>query len=166
MCLMAMLQSGLYFERILDMDLKQQLQNDMATAMREGDATRRDTLRLLIAAIKQEEVDRRVELDNAAVEAVLTKQAKQRRESIDDAQQADRLDLVADEEAELAIIEGYLPQQMTEDEIRVVATEVITELNASGMQEMGRVMGRLMPELGGRADGRLVSQVVRALLSG
>ncbi len=148
------------------MDLKQQLQSDMVTAMREGDVTRRDTLRMLIAAIKQEEVDRRVELANAGVEAVLTKQAKQRRESIDDAQQADRLDLVAGEEAELAIIEGYLPQQMTEDEIRVVATEVITEMNASGMQEMGRVMGRLMPELGGRADGRLVSQVVRELLSG
>lgn len=148
------------------MDLKQQLQSDMATAMREGDVMRRDTLRMLIAAIKQEEVDRRVDLDNAGVEAVLTRQAKQRRESIDDAQQANRLDLVADEEAELAIIESYLPEQMTEDEIRVVATEVITEMNASGTQEMGRVMGRLMPELGGRADGRLVSQVVRELLSG
>lgn len=148
------------------MDLKQQLQSDMASAMREGDVTRRDTLRMLIAAIKQEEVDGRVDLDNAGVEAVLTRQAKQRRESIDDAQQANRLDLVADEEAELTIIESYLPEQMTEDEIRVVATEVITEMNASGTQEMGRVMGRLMPELGGRADGRLVSQVVRELLSG
>lgn len=147
------------------MDLKQQLQNDMATAMREGDVTRRDTLRMVIAAIKQEEVDQRVELDNAGVEAILTKQAKQRRESIDDAQKADRLDLVADEEAELAIIEGYLPQQMTEDEIRVVATEVITDMNASGTQDMGKVMGSLMPELGGRVDGRLVSQVVRELLS-
>jgi hypothetical protein len=163
---MGVLKSSLHFERIMDMDFKQQLQNDMATAMREGDTTKRDTLRMLIAAIKQEEVDRLVELDDAGAEAVLTKQAKQRRESIDDAKKAGRLDLVAEEEAELAIIESYLPQQMTEDEIRVVATKVIKEMNASGSQDMGRVMGRLMPELGSRADGRIVSQVVRELLNG
>ena len=163
---MGVLKSSLHFERIMDMDLKQQLQNDMATAMREGDTTKRDTLRMLIAAIKQEEVDRLVELDDAGAEAVLTKQAKQRHESIDDAKKAGRLDLVAEEEAELAIIESYLPQQMTEDEIRVVATKVIKEMNASGSQDMGRVMGRLMPELGSRADGRIVSQVVRELLNG
>lgn len=148
------------------MDLKQQLQNDMASAMREGDNTKRDTLRMLIAAIKQEEVDRRVELDETGVEAILTKQAKQRRESIDDAKRAERLDLIAEEEAELAIIESYLPQQMTEDEIRVMAKKAITEMNASGPQDMGRVMGRLMPELGNTADGRIVSQVVRELLNG
>lgn len=163
---MGVLKSSLHFERIMEMDLKQQLQNDMADAMREGDITKRDTLRMLIAAIKQEEVDRRVELDDAGVEAILTKQAKQRRESIDDAEKAGRLDLVAEEEAELAIIKSYLPQQMTEDEIRVVAKKVITEMNASGSQDMGRVMGRLMPELGSRADGRIVSQVVRELLNG
>lgn len=150
----------------METDLKQQLQNDLASAMREGDVKRRDTLRLLLAAIKQEEVDGRVELDNAGVEAVLTKQAKQRRESIDDAQRANRLDLVADEEAELAFIESYLPQQMTENEIRLVAAEVIHDMNASGIKEMGRVMGRLMPEIGARADGRLVSQVVLELLNG
>lgn len=163
---MRVLKSSLHFERIMEMDLKQQLQNDMATAMREGDITKRDTLRMLIAAIKQEEVDRRVELDDAGVEAILAKQAKQRRESIEDAKRAERLDLVAEEEAELAIIESYLPQQMTEDEIRVVAKKVIDEMNASGSQDMGRVMGRLMPELGNRAEGRIVSQVVRELLNG
>jgi uncharacterized protein YqeY len=161
-----MLKSSLHFERIMEKNLKQQLQDDLATAMREGDVTKRDTLRMLNAAIKQEEIDRRIELDDAGVEAVLTKQAKQRRESIDDAKRAERLDLVADEEAELAIVESYLPQQMSEDEIRELATNVITDMNASGSQDMGRVMGRLMPELGGRADGRLVSQVVRELLNG
>jgi uncharacterized protein YqeY len=148
------------------MDLKQQLRDDVATAMREGDAERRDTLRLVLAAVQQEEIDRQVVLDNSGVETVLAKQAKQRRESIEDAEKAGRFDLVAQEEAELAIIEPYLPQLMTEDEIRAVAADVISELGASGVQDTGRVMGRLMPELKGRADGRLVSQVVRELLQG
>ena len=148
------------------MDLKQQLRDDVATAMRAGDAERRDTLRLLLAAIQQEEIDRQVELDDSGVEVVLAKQAKQRRESIEDAEKAGRFDLVAQEEAELAIIEPYLPQLMTEDEIRPVAADVISELGASGVQDTGRVMGRLMPELKGQADGRLVSQVVRELLQG
>ena len=148
------------------MDLKQQLRDDVATAMRAGDAERRDTLRLLLAAVQQEEIDRQVVLDNSGVEAVLAKQAKQRRESIEDAEKAGRFDLVAQEEAELAIIEPYLPQLMTEDEIRAVAADVISDLGASGVQDTGRVMGRLMPELKGRADGRLVSQVVRELLQG
>ena len=148
------------------MDLKQQLRDDVATAMRAGDAERRDTLRLLLAAVQQEEIDRQVVLDNSGVEAVLAKQAKQRRESIEDAEKAGRFDLVAQEEAELAIIEPYLPQLMTEDEIRAVAADLISDLGASGVQDTGRVMGRLMPELKGRADGRLVSQVVRELLQG
>jgi hypothetical protein len=146
------------------MNLKQQLQADTETAMREGDSNRRDTLRMLLAAVKQEEIDDQVELDNEGVEKIISKQAKQRKESIIDAEKAGRLELIAQEEAELSIIEQYLPQQMTEDEVRQVATIVIAELGASGMADMGRVMGRLMPELQGRADGRLASQVVRELL--
>jgi len=146
------------------MNLKQQLQADTATAMREGDNVRRDTLRMLLAAIKQEEVDERVELDDAGVEKIISKQAKQRKESISDAEKAGRLELIAQEESELAIIEQYLPQQMTEDEVRQMAASVITSLGASAMTDMGRVMGRLMPELQGKADGRLASQVVRELL--
>ena len=146
------------------MNLKQQLQADTETAMREGDNNRRDTLRMLLAAVKQEEIDDQVELDNEGVEKIISKQAKQRKESIIDAEKAGRLDLIAQEEAELSIIEQYLPQQMTKDEVRQVATIVIAELGASGMADMGRVMGRLMPELQGRADGRLASQVVRELL--
>ncbi len=146
------------------MNLKRQLQLDTETAMREGDTNRRDTLRMLLAAIKQEEVDGQVELDDDGVEKILSKQAKQRKESIIDAEKAGRVELIAQEEAELAIIEQYLPQQMTEYEVRQVATIVIAELGATGMADMGRVMGQLMPELHGRADGRLASQVVRQLL--
>ena len=146
------------------MNLKQELQADMATAMRSGDVIRRDTLRMLIAAIKQEEVDSRVDLDGEGFEKVLAKQAKQRRESIIDAEKAKRSDLMAQEQAELDIIESYLPQQMTEKEVRAAALDVIAETGASGLQDMGLVMQQLMPALKGQADGRLVSQIVRELL--
>lgn len=146
------------------MSLKEQLQNDVTEAMRSGDVERRDTLRLLLAAVKQEEVDKQTQLDDSGVEAVLAKQAKQRRETIADAEKADRGDLAAKEAAELAIIETYLPEMMTRDEIRVAAEAAIKDSGASGMQDMGKVMGQLMPQLQGNADGRLVSEVVRELL--
>lgn len=146
------------------MSLKEQLQNDVTEAMRSGDVERRDTLRLLLAAVKQEEVDKQTQLDDSGVEAVLAKQAKQRRETIADAEKADRGDLAAKEAAELAIVETYLPEMMTRDEIRVAAEAVIKDSGASGMQDMGKVMGQLMPQLQGNADGRLVSEVVRELL--
>jgi uncharacterized protein YqeY len=146
------------------MSLKKQLQDDVTEAMRSGDTERRDTLRFLLAAVKQEEVDQQTQLDDSGVEAVLAKQAKQRRESIADANKAGRGDLAAREAAELAIIETYLPDMMTRDEIRVAAEGVISETGAAGMQDMGKVMGQLMPQLKGSADGRLVGEVVRELL--
>ena len=146
------------------MSLKEQLRDDVSVAMRSGDVERRDTLRLLLAAIKQEEVDRQTQLDDSGVEAVLARQAKQRREAITDAEKAGRGDLAAKEAAELAIIEAYLPDMMTRDEIRIAAETVISETGAAGMQDMGKVMGQLMPKLQGSADGRLVSEVVRELL--
>jgi uncharacterized protein YqeY len=148
------------------MNLKETLQADMRSAMRQGDATRRDTLRMVLAAIKQEEVDGRASLDEAGLLKVLSRQAKQRKESIADAQKAGRNDLVEGEQAELAIIEAYLPQMMSASEIEALAAEIIEEQGASGMQDMGRVMGALMPRLQGRADGKLTSQVVRELLKG
>lgn len=146
------------------MGVREQLQTDLATAMRQGDSETRDTIRLLLAAIKQVEIDQRVDLDEAGDLAVLAKQAKQRRESIKDAKAAGRPDLVAVEQKELVICESYLPRMMTADEIRPVAQQVISELGATGMQDMGRVMGQLMPQLKGNADGGLVSSVVRSLL--
>ena len=143
---------------------KEQLQNDMVEAMRAGDTVRRDTLRMLLAAIKQEEVDNREEMDDAAVQALLAKQAKQRRETIADAERANRPDMVEEATTELAIIDHYLPQMMSREQIRVVAAQVIADLDVTDMSGMGQVMGRLMPQLQGQADGRDVSEVVRALL--
>jgi len=146
------------------MSLKAELQDDVKMAMREGDTLRRDTLRMVLAAIKQEEVDNQIELDDEGCHKVLAKQAKQRRESIADAQKAGRSDLVEQEEAELAVIEAYMPQMLSRAEIEAAANEVIEQQGANGMQDMGRVMSQLMARLQGRADGAVVSQVVRELL--
>lgn len=144
--------------------LEEQLRLDMADAMRAGDKEKRDTLRLLLAAVKQAEVDGQQTLDDAGVQAVLTKQAKQRRESIVEYERAGRVDLAENEKAELVIIESYLPQMMSRAEITEIATNTINDLGASGPTDTGRVMGRLMPQVKGKADGRLVSEVVRELL--
>lgn len=146
------------------MSLKKTLQQDRLTAMRDGDTIKRNALGMLQAAIKQEEVDNQIELDDKGVLAVLTKQAKQRRESISDYEKAGRTEMAASEQAELAIIETYLPQQMGRDEIRAVAREIIADLGVTDVKGMGQVMGKLMPRLKGQADGREVNTVVRDLL--
>lgn len=146
------------------MTLKEQLQADIKTAMREGDGLRRDVLRMVMAAIKQTEVDERTVLDDAGVEDVLRKQAKQRRESIADYQKAGRLESAEEETAELAIIESYLPQMLSQDEIAALARPIIAELGVTDAKGMGQVMSKLMPQLQGRADGRMVNEVVRGLL--
>lgn len=148
------------------MNLKEQLMADLKTAMREQNTDTRDTIRLLQAAIKQEEIDRQTTLDEAGVAAVLQKQAKQRRESIADYEKAGRADLVAEEEKQLAIIENYLPQMMSRGEVEAVARQTIAELGVTDARGMGQVMGALMPKLKGRADGRVVNEVVRQLLHG
>jgi uncharacterized protein len=145
-------------------ELKNKLMADTADAMRAGDHTLRDALRMLLAAIKQEEIDRRVTLDDAGVTAVLMKQAKQRRETIADAEKAERPDLAEKEQNELQIIERYLPRMLSVEEVRAEALRVIDLVGASGPKDMGRVMGQLLPALQGRADGRQVSEVVRDLL--
>lgn len=150
------------------MELKDLLRKDMADAMRAGDRDRRDVLRMLVAAVKQEEVDSRQTLDDEGVLAVLRRQAKQRRETINDAYAAGREDMVADEEKELQLIESYLPQMMDRAEVRDLAAQTIAALGveAGDMKNMGRVMGELMPRLQGKAEGHVVSEVVRELLSG
>lgn len=147
------------------MTLKQQLQDDIKTAMREGDIQRRDVLRMVTAAIKQTEVDERRQLDDAGVEDVLRRQAKQRRESIVDYEKAGRAEAVAQESAELAIIESYLPQQLSRDEVARLAAAVIAELGVTDAKGMGQVMSKLMPQVKGNVDGRVVNDVVRELLS-
>jgi uncharacterized protein len=148
------------------MSLKEQLRSDMADAMRTGDKEKRDTLRLLLAAVKQVEIDEKKELTDDDVVEVLNKQAKQRRESIADYGAAGREDLVHEEEAQLAIIETYLPTQLSREQITELAGQVIADIGAESPKDMGQVMGRLMPQVKGIADGRLVNEVVRELLQG
>ncbi len=146
------------------MSLKEQLTQDMKEAMRAGDQEKRDALRMLLAAIKQTEVDERVTLDDAGVTAVLHKQAKQRRESIADYEKAGRAEAVASEQKELAVIESYLPQMMSRDEVTALAQAIIARLGVTDVKGTGQVMAQLMPQVKGKADGRLVNEVVRSLL--
>ena len=147
-----------------NMTLKDTLRSDVAAAMRAGEIQRRDVLRMVIAAIKQVEVDSRQELDDAGVQDVLRKQIKQRQESIADFTKAGRAEDVEREEAEIAIIQAYLPQMMSREEIERLARAVVAELGAVDAKATGQVMARLMPQVKGKADGRLVNDVVRGLL--
>ena len=145
-------------------ELKTRLRNDMMAAMRAGEKEKRDTLRMLMAAVKQVEIDEQKTLNDEHVLKLLSKQAKQRRESIADYEKAGRTELAAEEKAELDIIKAYLPQMMSREEVTAVASTIISELNVSGPKAMGQVMGRLMGQLKGKADGRIVNEVVRELL--
>ncbi len=148
------------------MSVRAQLTADMKTAMKEKDTQTRDTLRLIMAAIKQVEVDNKVELDDQGITEVLTKQAKQRRESIADYEKAGRADLADVEKADLQVIEKYLPKMMSKEEIHVIASGIIAELDTSNPKVMGQIMGKLMPQVKGKADGRIVNEVVREILQG
>lgn len=146
--------------------LQEKLQEDLKSAMRGGDSTRRSVIRYLRSEIGNEEKSRQETLDDDAVIDVLGKQVKQRRESIEAFTKGGRQDLVDKEEAELAIVLEYMPEQMTEEEITSLAKAAIEEIGASGPQEMGKVMGRLMPQVRGKAEGKTVSAVVSGLLKG
>ncbi|HUG55772.1 MAG TPA: GatB/YqeY domain-containing protein [Candidatus Limnocylindrales bacterium] len=147
-------------------DLKQRLESDLRTATKARDVTRRETLRLALSAIHNEEVARRGELDDDAVLGIVQKQAKMRRESIEAFGKGGRSELVAQETAELGILESYLPSQLGREEIRDLARQAIAESGATGVREQGKVMQRLMPAVRGRADGKMVAEVVSALLQG
>ena len=145
--------------------LKDQLAEDLKDAMRQGNETRKTALRLTIAAIKNAEVAAIKQLDDADVIGVIAKQAKQRRESIEEFQKANRQDLVDKEAAELKVLETYLPAQMSREDVAAEARKVIEETGAKGPQDKGRVMAALMPRLAGRADGKLVNEAVTELLT-
>jgi uncharacterized protein YqeY len=148
------------------MPLKEQLQGDLKDAMRQGEKTRRDTLRLVLSSLHNAEIQARGDLDDDGVLKVLTKEAKQRRESIEEFRKGDREEKALEEEAELEVISSYLPEALSREEIVAAAKEVIEESGASSMQDIGKVMPALMQRLQGRADGREASEVVRELLSG
>ncbi|OQY22185.1 MAG: glutamyl-tRNA amidotransferase [Anaerolineaceae bacterium 4572_32.1] len=147
------------------MSLKEKLYSDLKEAMRQKDQVRKNTLRLALAAITNVEIAKKKELEDTDMLAVLAKEAKQRQESIKEYLKGGRDDLVAQEKAELAILETYLPQQLSRQEIVKQAKATIEEIGAIGMNDMGSVMKSLMQKLRGQADGKIVNQVVRQLLS-
>jgi uncharacterized protein YqeY len=147
------------------MSLKQQITEDMKQAMRAKDTVRLGTIRLLTAAIKQKEVDERIELNDAQVLAIVDKMIKQRKDSIAQFTAGGRQDLVDIEKAELDILSAYMPAQMSDEEIRSEVDSAIASIGASGPQDMGKVMGMLKPALAGRADMTAVSAQVKAALA-
>ena len=147
------------------MSLKEQITEDMKNAMRAKDAGRLGTIRLLLAAMKQKEVDERIELDDVAVVAIVEKLIKQRKDSISQFQAAGRDDLVAIENAELVVLQAYMPAQMSEAEVAAVVAEAVAQVGAAGPQDMGKVMGIVKPKLAGKADMGVVSAQVKAALT-
>jgi len=148
------------------MTLKERISEDMKAAMRAKDAARLSAVRLLLAAMKQKEVDERVELTDADVLGIIDKMVKQRRESIAQYEKAARADLVAVEKFEIEVLSGYLPQQMGEAELAQAIAAAVAESGASGVRDMGKVMALLKPRLAGRADMGKVSGLVKAKLGG
>jgi uncharacterized protein YqeY len=146
------------------METKTKLENDLKDAMRANDDVRKRTIRMVLAAIKQTEIDKQVVLDETGVIGILQKETKTRRESIEEAKKAARPDLITDLEAELSVLAGYLPQAMDPAELNALAQAVIVEVGAASPADMGKVMKALLPRVAGRASNDQVSQAVRQLL--
>lgn len=147
------------------MSLKQQISEDMKTAMRAKDTARLGAIRLLLAALKQREVDERVELSDADVIAIIDKMLKQRRDSITQYEAAGRQELADVEKFEMGVLQAYMPQQLSEAEVEAAIAEAIAATGAAGPQDMGKVMGVIKPKLAGRADMGKVSGLIKARLS-
>ncbi len=148
------------------MPLKEKITEDMKAAMRAKDAPRLGAVRLLLAAMKQKEVDERVELGDADVLSIIEKMLKQRRESIAQFEKAGRNDLVEQEKFEIGVLSGYMPQQMSDDEVAASVAAAVAESGAAGVKDMGKVMALLKPRLAGKADMGKVSAQVKAKLGG
>lgn len=147
------------------MDIKTQLSDAMKRAMKANDDVARRTTRMALAAIKQAEVDKQATLDEAAVASLLQKEIKNRREAIEEARKANRPDLVADNEAEIKVVEAFLPKAMEPAELRALAQAAIQETGASALSDMGKVMKVLLPQVAGRAPGAQVNAAVKELLA-
>jgi uncharacterized protein len=146
------------------METKTKLENDLKDAMRANDDVRKRTIRMVLAAIKQTEIDKQVVLDETGVIGILQKETKTRRESLEEARKAGRADLIADLEAEIKVLAGYLPQAMDSAELSAMAESAIAEVGAASPTDMGKVMKVLLPRVAGRAPNDQVSQMVRQLL--
>ena len=148
------------------MSLKEQITEDMKAAMGAKDRERLGTIRLLTAAMKQKEVDERVELDDAMVVAIVDKLIKQRKDSIEAFTKADRMDLAEKEKAEMTVLQAYLPARLSADEVAAEVKAIVAEVGAKGPGDMGKVMGAVKTRLAGKADMGMVSAAVKAALAG
>jgi uncharacterized protein YqeY len=146
------------------MDLKKKLENAMKDAMRSGDDVTKRTVRMALAAIKQIEIDKQTTLDDTTILGIIQKEIKTRRESLEEARQANRSDLVASAEGEIIVLKSYLPEELSENDLIKIAREAIKECGATSPADMGKVMKILLPRIQGRAPGDRISQVVRQLL--
>lgn len=149
----------------MEANLKEKLEADLRQAMKDRDNVKRSVLRLLLAAIKNAEIAKRGSLDNPDVLGIVAREVKQRNESIEAFKQGDRQDLVAQEEAEMAILKEYLPRQLSREEVIIEARQVIEEVGAQGPRDKGKVMSRIMAQLKGKADGREINEIVTELLN-
>jgi uncharacterized protein len=146
------------------MSIKTQLNDSLKDAMKSGDEVRKRTVRMALASIKQVEVDKRIELDDAAVMGILQKEVKNRRESLEEARKANRADLIEANEAEIRVLEAFLPKAMPAEELRAIVQGAITETGASAPADMGKVMKVVMPRVAGRAPNDMISATVREML--
>lgn len=143
------------------MSLKAKLQEDLKLAMKNKDTVKKSVVTLIRAAIKQQEVDTRVELDDDAIIDVITKQLKQRRDAMTEFAKASRDDLVQEAEAEIEVLMEYLPQQLSKEELNEIVKETISEVGATSMKDMKKIMTSIMPKVKGRADGKLINELVK-----
>lgn len=146
------------------MEIKTKLNESVKDAMKSGDEIRKRTVRMALAAIKQAEVDKRTTLDDMAVIAIIQKEIKNRREALEEARKANRADLIADNEAEIKVLEAFLPEAMPAEELRALVQAAITETGASSPGDMGKVMKVVMSKVAGRAPGDMVSATVKEML--
>ena len=150
---------------IQSMDTKAKLNESMKSAMKSGDEVRKRTVRMVLAAVKQVEVDKRTELDDTAVTALIQKEVKNRREALEEAKKANREDLVAANEAEIKVLEEFLPKAMPAEELHALVQAAITETGAAAPSDMGKVMKVVMPKVAGRAPNDMISAAVKELLA-
>ena len=143
------------------MSLKEKLQEDLKSSMKNKDTIRKSVVTLIRAAIKQHEVDNRVELADDDIIDIISKQLKQRKDSLAEFQKANRDDLVEETKSEIQVLEGYLPQQLSEEELEKIVIETIAEVGATSMKDMGKIMATIKPKTAGRADGRKINELVK-----
>ena len=146
------------------MDIRTKLENSVKDAMRAGDDVTRRTVRLVLAAIKQMEIDQRISLDETAIFAIIQKEIKTRREALEEAERANRPDLITENEAEINVLKLFLPEELSENDLLVLVKEAVSEVGATSPADMGKVMKILLPRIQGRAPGDRISKAVRMLL--